>query len=182
MNEQFVLGNFVADDPEQAYIKNNYQQFADVLVNRGGTADMLSIKKTAADKRNSGYTVVSVVNYTAFRLRLRGRFPCISIPTAFMDLIPESCHTKTVTSEPNYLRLQITEEHPLESYTELLTKIVGEALDRYPSEWSCCSRYEACSDAKTCIHPDKDFALSCSYRKKLNAGQIFFGKNRNVGE
>lgn len=46
--------------------------------------------------------------------------------------------------------------------------------------FDCCHRYEECSDARDCTHPDKDFRMRCSYRQKLKQGIIFFGKNRNV--
>ncbi len=46
--------------------------------------------------------------------------------------------------------------------------------------FGCCSRYEACSDAKKCVHPDPTFATSCQYRKNLQAGRIFYGKNKKT--
>lgn len=45
--------------------------------------------------------------------------------------------------------------------------------------FGCCSRYEACSDAKRCIHPDQEFSSACAYRKNLEEGRIFYGKNKN---
>ena len=51
---------------------------------------------------------------------------------------------------------------------------------RKVSSFGCCSRYEACSDAKECIHPDAAFAASCSYRQNLLVGRIFYGKNKNI--
>lgn len=46
--------------------------------------------------------------------------------------------------------------------------------------FDCCSRYESCSDAGHCIHPDIMFAKQCTYRQQLMDGRIFYGKNRNV--
>ncbi len=46
--------------------------------------------------------------------------------------------------------------------------------------FSCCSEFEACSDAKKCIHPNRMYSTACSYRYNLEAGRIFYGKNRNV--
>ncbi len=47
------------------------------------------------------------------------------------------------------------------------------------SAYGCCHLYEACSDAKKCISKDKMYATVCSYRKNLEAGRIFYGKNKN---
>lgn len=43
--------------------------------------------------------------------------------------------------------------------------------------FACCSRYRACSDAKACLMPDQEYAKNCSYRAKLEAGTIYYGKN-----
>ena len=53
-------------------------------------------------------------------------------------------------------------------------------LIRQYHTFGCCSRYEKCSDAKKCIHPDPVFALGCAYRNNLDSGRIFYGKNRNI--
>ena len=48
-----------------------------------------------------------------------------------------------------------------------------------PDSFGCCSSYRACSDAKTCIIPDRDYSANCLYRRNLEAGRIFYGKNAN---
>lgn len=58
-------------------------------------------------------------------------------------------------------------------YMIALSEMGGEAF-------GCCSRYEQCSDAGKCIHPDLMMAWACSYRKHLTAGRIFYGKNKNI--
>lgn len=40
--------------------------------------------------------------------------------------------------------------------------------------FACCSRYEACSEAKKCIHSNYLYAKACQYRKNLEAGKIFY--------
>lgn len=49
-----------------------------------------------------------------------------------------------------------------------------------PYNFGCCSNYEKCSDALKCIHDNLMYAKGCMYRKNLEAGRIFYGKNRNV--
>lgn len=46
--------------------------------------------------------------------------------------------------------------------------------------FGCCGRYEACSDARKCLHPDQLFAAACAYKKNLEQGRIFYGKNKNI--
>ena len=48
------------------------------------------------------------------------------------------------------------------------------------NKFACCSRYEACSDAKKCLLDNKLFSTACSYRENLEQGKILYGKNRNI--
>ena len=49
-----------------------------------------------------------------------------------------------------------------------------------PIEFDCCSRYIECSNNLKCVQPNIEYSIMCSYRKKLNKGIVFYGKNRNV--
>lgn len=49
-------------------------------------------------------------------------------------------------------------------------------IDRF----GCCNDHVRCSDAKSCIHADDRYYNGCQYRENLEAGRIFYGKNRNV--
>ena len=48
--------------------------------------------------------------------------------------------------------------------------------------FGCCGKYLECSDAKDCLQKyiDYEYAKGCSYRKNLESGRIFYGKNKNV--
>lgn len=147
----------------------------------GGDGNLLSITSTKSTKSSAGgYTAVKFGNLTAFRLKIRGKQHYISIPFSLSDLIPADFPCKKLPSDEKYYRILITDEHPLESYIPFLIQVVAATVDRYPKEWDCCSRYLECSDAKTCVHPNKEFALGCGYRKILSNGHIFYGKNRNI--
>ncbi|MCD7919505.1 MAG: hypothetical protein LUG45_05430 [Clostridiales bacterium] len=54
-----------------------------------------------------------------------------------------------------------------------------EASDRSSSASSigCCSRFSECSDLRRCTNPNPEISSICMYRRKLEAGQIFYGKN-----
>ena len=46
--------------------------------------------------------------------------------------------------------------------------------------FGCCNDFILCSDAKHCIHEDDRFFNGCDYRKNLEAGRIFYGKNKKI--
>ena len=48
------------------------------------------------------------------------------------------------------------------------------------NKFGCCSKFIECSDARECVHENKIYSMGCMYRKNLDAGRIFYGKNKNV--
>lgn len=64
-----------------------------------------------------------------------------------------------------------------------LISSVKYALENYSSKastFACCTRYEECSNEKKCIHPNQLYSTACAYRKNLESGKIFYGKNKNI--
>lgn len=162
------------EHPERAFLDRISPDLQVVIKNMGGDSQLMKISDT------SSYTAVMFGNLTAFRLRIRGKQHYISIPLTLADLIPNDAPTQNASTGEKYCRILITDEHPLDSYISFLLNVVGETVNRYPKEWDCCSRYLECSNALSCTHPDKTFALGCGYRKILSSGRVYFGKNRNI--
>ena len=69
-----------------------------------------------------------------------------------------------------------------ENFRATVERIARDAIINYqPAEmFGCCSRYLECSDNKKCTHPDKLYVKGCQYKLNLDAGRIFYGKNRNI--
>lgn len=181
MNHQISFSGFEPPEfNESVFLDAIFPRLLDAVSAQGGDGSLLLRKATKSINSSGGYTVISFRNFTAFRLKLRKGQHYISIPTVFSDLIPNNFPTKRLKSEAKYIRILVSVDHPIESYEDFLCAIAGETVNRYPKEWDCCSMYMECSDAKTCIHPDKAFALECGYRKILSSGRIFYGQNRNI--
>lgn len=175
MDSQITLMSFEAPEyHEKEFLSAIQPDLRTAIESMGGDSQLMSITAT------SGYTVVMFGNLTAFRLKIRGKQHHIFIPLTLADLIPDGVPSKKISADGKYCRVFITDEHPLDSYKNFLVEVVAETVNRYPKEWDCCSRYLECSDAKACTHPDKAFALGCGYRKILSAGQIYYGKNKNI--
>lgn len=58
-------------------------------------------------------------------------------------------------------------------YMKILSGLGGESF-------GCCHRYVECSDALKCTNPDIMASLACMYKKNLDAGRVFYGKNKNI--
>lgn len=180
-NQISLIGFESPEEKEHSFIESILPALKTAIEAHGGTGNLLTYKSTKPnEKTGDGYTAVFCGNFTIFRLKMRKGQHYISLPSLFSDLVPDGYPVKQLKSELKYFRLIIDAQHPVEFYTDFLARISGETVNRYPKEWDCCSRYMECSDAKTCVHPDKAFALGCGYRKILNSGRIFYGKNRNI--
>ena len=67
---------------------------------------------------------------------------------------------------------QLTFDQPNSKPAETISKAAS-AKDAF----GCCSRYSACSDARACLIPHLDYSRNCIYRRSLEQGHIFYGKN-----
>ncbi len=48
--------------------------------------------------------------------------------------------------------------------------------------FDCCSQFLKCSDNLECVHKEDGLGEGCSYRRKLEDGIVFYGKNKNIFE
>lgn len=65
---------------------------------------------------------------------------------------------------------------PENVFYDMITSTIenSEAKNVNTTPFGCCGRYKECSEAKKCIHPDKERAEYCQYRKNLESGKIFY--------
>lgn len=114
-----------------------------------------------------------------FQIRLRKKTRYLLIPEEYSTELPSNTHVSRTKSANGMVRVSINSPEDIILYVHILRTILNRIARRYQI-FGCCSRYEACSDAKKCIHPDIKTALGCQYRQNLIQGKIFYGKNRNT--
>ncbi len=77
-------------------------------------------------------------------------------------------------------RIPITSLNDVLSLTEPLSIVFMLVLSELGGEhFGCCARYEQCSDERKCVNPDFFLSLACAYKHHIEAGHIFYGKNKN---
>jgi hypothetical protein len=130
-------------------------------------------------KINKQYSTVSVENTAAIRIKLSSKTNYISVKSRYIHLFKESMKLTSGKSEKDWIRYQITTEYDLDEISNILLYIYD---DCKPSGtmFGCCSRFNACSDAKKCVNPNKQHAKNCWYNENLKRGKIFYGVNRNI--
>ena len=132
------------------------------------------------EKRKLFYAIVNGSSLVA-RLKLSiGKTPAyIELPYSSVEDLVANGIGKKQKDEMARILIPDTDDIVIK-YREAFLLALEKILDQYPKKFDCCSRYEACSDAKQCVHPDRHFSADCGYRKILRSGKIFMGKNRNV--
>lgn len=87
------------------------------------------------------------------------------------------------TDEKEMARYDVLVRLDSEELIPYIERLMRYRLTQYKSKeptYGCCHLYEKCSDAKKCISKEKIYATVCAYKKNLDAGRIFYGRNRNV--
>lgn len=99
-------------------------------------------------------------------------------PSKYAPLFPEGAVSSV---NGHWCKILLTNKDDVFMYIKQFAAIYNDLLAVTSGEqFGCCSRYKQCSDAKKCLHPDTLFAAACIYRKNLEEGRIFYGKNRNI--
>ncbi len=108
---------------------------------------------------------------------------CIEKPD---DAIEKIYTSKITNKETGQTTTKQTFCHQFKSdsstISSYLLSIIDYSIQNYqPSDkFGCCGKYVDCSDAKKCLHANKFYSKCCYYRKNLENGKIFYGKNQNI--
>lgn len=105
--------------------------------------------------------------------------PYISIPFSAIASFDNLSSFNGIRSN-EFIRFQLLSLDDINSYLGMIQFALNTVIDRNPKEFSCCSRYLECSNARVCTNPNKDLAIKCGYRKILKSGRVFYGENRNA--
>lgn len=174
--ESFTEEKHVADE-RAAYLAIEPELHKTLLNDNLGT-DFVFFREGDAQKSQFSSVYLFSENNLLFRICFRGKQHYISIPSQYQEMIPDTVEYKIMASDTGFCRIIVNSVQDVIELTDMLCDVVEAQTDAYPGEFGCCSRYEACSDACRCIHPDPNMAIRCIYRKNLKKGKIFYGKNK----
>lgn len=144
-----------------------------ILKDEPGFAKQITISKNKDDsfsvKAKNNLVVKIIQKKDLFYVQFKEKYsPTFHDQT--IELLKDGTGQITATSKEQL-------SHLLGQACEIAIEIISE----YSGEtFGCCSRYLTCSDERKCVHPDRLFSRACSYRKNLENGRVFFGKNRNI--
>jgi len=171
MNEQTSLFEELA--PEQLFFEYIKNGFAKIVKQNNSPPD------SAVFSKNKDYYSFSYRNNVVFLIRIGPRSKWVKIPAKYIRILQENQVAFSVNKQEECV-ISISGPEAALDLAPLLYQILDYAIDTYPKEYSCCSRYVECSDAKACVNPHLDIAMNCRYRVNLKKGKIFYGKNAVV--
>jgi len=162
----------IAFDSMETYDKRIKNALIHKIVNQEYTK-YLDVKENK-DKSIS----IKAKNILAAKIKLAKRTPYIEIKEKYKD---EFVNFEMVHASNNSLRIKITGIDEVLALIDQLSIIYMKVLSELGEEsFGCCHRYIECSDALHCLHPDYLTSLACLYKKNLDKGKVFYGKNKNI--
>lgn len=117
----------------------------------------------------------------AFYIRINSKNQCLDmVPEFAADYIDRIKGSYVNKSTELFTVPLVTDEVSKEATHELIRKIYDYFRTSVTGDsFACCNDFIACSDARKCIKPINSDYSGCQYRKNLEAGRIFYGKNKN---
>ena len=153
------------------------EQIYDAIMQEIGKSDYGELLNVS--KLKDGTISIKAKSTVVARVKLTNKDSCIEIRAKNAGEI-DSVYLQNA-EEDEWIRI------PAESTDDVLKKKkeIGTAFMMAVSEmggerFGCCSRYMLCSDEKKCVNPDYLMSLGCAYKKNLEEGRIFYGKNKTI--
>ena len=161
-----AVNAFGGYDPEDIYNA--------VLTMTDDTGENVSLKLT-----KNGASIY-MFGGVAFSVRVNSRTQCLDTdePAAlnYISLIDGAWESGGKAHIPLASRVADTD-----SITDMVRAVyAARQASVYGRPFMCCNDFVRCSDAMQCLKAGDPEYNGCAYRKNLEAGRIFYGKNRNV--
>ena len=138
---------------------------------------LFSIQENKSKDKLTGY---SLYFEKCLFFKVNTKFTIISCSKRVFDALEISpAISKLLKSPQNFIQFMFHSENEAIKVAERITDENIRIFE--PTEhFGCCGLYLKCSDAKKCLHPDIIRSKSCYYKKNLESGKIFYGKNANI--
>ena len=128
-------------------------------------------------KNADGRIAVKAKSFLVAKIKLYGKQHYIELSPKYAKFMPDKL------SKPygDMVRVSIdTIDDVLELSQNIDMIYMSVLADQGGESFGCCAQYIQCSDALRCVNPDVLFAQACYYKKNLEAGRVFYGKNKNI--
>lgn len=136
-------------------------------------------ENTIKEVENKGFTTVWFFETAVIKVRRLKNSVKIELKSEFskdLELENDLTHSKP---DRNWSVAEYSDD-VIKKIIDNADKVYEKCYLDVSEPFGCCSKYLECSDMRRCIQPDKGLARECIYRRHLEEGSIFYGKNRNI--
>lgn len=131
-------------------------------------------------KENIDSISIKIDSRLVCRIKFSGKKFYLSVSSRYSELF-SGYNVYQINSDKDHIRIPLQNPNQLYDLADKFVQVYTDVLENVPVEiFGCCSFYLKCSDAKRCVDPDKEHAKGCIYRTRLEEGEIYYGKNRNI--
>ena len=131
-------------------------------------------------KDNVGEDTINVLNNKIIiKLKKMKKMYAIFIRESQKETLLNSGLDYKIIRDTGWIRVNGEEILGLPIFEQIIYEAYLKIYDSFADGFGCCSRFTECSDAGKCINPDQIYARGCYYKKNLESGKIFYGKNKN---
>ena len=142
------------------------------MIGEGNSNIKLKILKTGAS--------IFMFGSLAFTIRINSRSQCLDSKLDVASEYVKRIEGATYSSKASHFPIAAL----MDNYDAIREMLVAVYNDRKDAEivesFGCCNDFVRCSDARQCLKANDPDYRGCQYRKNLEAGRIFYGKNRNI--
>ena len=149
----------------------------------GITSDNDNLLITASKLTNDGVSFKIGSSYTPVLINNTASAQRLFVKKRLFEAVPQDYSIRLVhelKSKPDYIAIDFTPNEDLSYYIAEYLRYAYQHFYTPKLTFGCCSRYMQCSDELHCVHPDQVYAKQCHYRVNLEAGRIFYGKNKTI--
>ena len=179
-DENITLNDYISKMIEQVCDEQNVESsFINIVENKNTKSVWICDPKWVLDfkgkQKQNAFTVAQKESGYEITLSI-GR-------TEIKDFLPTPAECfKKETLQGEKIKTTLIFDKDCPALRNYLSQLFAWELKHFnPSNtFSCCSKYTECSDALKCIHENSMYARGCEYRKNLENGKIFYGKNKNI--
>ena len=168
MSEQISIFD---DSPESSSFEGWLQGILYGVLDRNTTEH-----KHLAIRKNKGYRSVLYRNGIVFTYNFTAKKNWVKFPTRYARHLPEKNKLGAETKQGGIV-IKLAGEDRAKDLEAAYCAALDEAIDNGARSYSCCSRYQECSDAGRCVNPYPDIAIECRYKINLKHGRNFYRKD-----
>lgn len=128
-------------------------------------------------RKNKGYTSVLYRGSTVFTYSFSEKKNWVMFPMRYAAFMSLDRFITARKDDKKEVIVKIRSLNEAKSLSDAYSIALDEAIDSGPREYSCCSRYQACSDAGYCVNPYPFISIECRYKINLKHGRNFYKRD-----